>query len=67
MPRMENAKGEALYYNGVEKNGKVQYVLKGIGSTLILGRDKQKKKSRIFTQEAQVEQYLQRHGFETAY
>lgn len=32
-----------------------------------LGRDKQKKKSRIFTQEAQVEQYLQRHGFETAY
>ena len=67
MPRMENAKGESLYYNVVEKNGKVQYVLKGIGSTLILGRDKQKKKSRIFTQEAQVEQYLRRHGFETAY
>ena len=67
MPRMENAKGEALYYNVVEKNGKVQYVLKGIGSTLILGRDKQKKKSRIFTQEAQVEHYLRRHGFETAY
>lgn len=43
MPRMENAKGEALYYNVVEKNGKVQYVLKGIGSTLILGRDKQKR------------------------
>ena len=67
MPRMENAKGEALYYIVVVKNGKVQYVLKGIGSTLILGRDKQKKKSRIFTQEAQVEQYLRRHGFETAY
>lgn len=67
MPRMENAKGEALYYNVVEKNGKIQYVLKGIGSTLILGRDKQKKKSRIFTQEAQVEQYLRRHGFETTY
>ena len=67
MPRMEKATGEALYYNVVEKNGKVQDVLKGIGSTLILGRDKQKKKSRIFTQEAQVEQYLRRHGFETAY
>lgn len=67
MPRMENAKGGALYYNVVEKNGKIQYVLKGIGSTLILGRDKQKKKSRIFTQEAQVEQYLRRHGFKTTY
>lgn len=40
MPRLENSRGEALYYNVVEKNGKIQYVLKGIGSTVILGRDK---------------------------
>ena len=36
MPRLENSRGEALYYNVVEKNGKIQYVLKGIGSTVIL-------------------------------
>ena len=24
MPRMENAKGEALYYNVIMKNGKIQ-------------------------------------------
>ena len=67
MKMVNKATGEALYYNLVEKNGKIQYVLKGIGSTLILGRDKQKKKSRIFTQEAQAEQYLRRHGFESTY
>ena len=55
MPRLENSRGEALYYNVVEKNGKIQYVLKGIGSTVILGRDKQRRRSRIFTQEAQAE------------
>lgn len=42
MPRLENSRGEALYYNVVEKNGKIQYVLKGIGSTVILGRDKRR-------------------------
>ena len=31
---------------------------------MIIGRDRQKKKSRIFTQEAQAEAYLKRHGFE---
>lgn len=67
MPRMENAKGEALYYNIVEKGGKVQYVMKAIGDTVILGRDRQKKKSRIFTQEAQAEAYLNRNGFKTVY
>jgi len=67
MPRLENSRGEALYYNVVEKNGKIQYVLKGIGSTVILGRDKQRRRSRIFTQEAQAEQYLRRHGFEVTY
>lgn len=67
MPRLENSRGEALYYNVVEKNGKIQYVLKGIGSTVIWGRDKQRRRSRIFTQEAQAEQYLRRHGFEVTY
>ena len=66
MPRMENAKGEALYYNVIMKNGKIQYALKAIGDTVILGRDRQRKKSRIFTQYAQAEAYLRRHGFNRA-
>lgn len=61
--KMINAKGEALYYNIVTKNGKDQFVLKGIGDTVILGRDRQKKKSRIFTQEAQAEAFLRRNGY----
>ena len=65
--KMVNAKGEALYYNIGEKNGKVQYVMNAIGDTVILGRDRQKKKSRIFTQEAQAMAYLKRNGFETKY
>ena len=64
---MANAKGEAVYYNVVEKNGKLQYVVKGIGDTVVLGRDRQKRKSRIFTQEAQAERFLERNGFRTAY
>ncbi len=65
--KMANAKGEAVYYNIVEKNGKLQYVVKGIGDTVVLGRDRQKRKSRIFTQEAQAERFLERNGFRTAY
>jgi hypothetical protein len=61
--KMANAKGEAIYYNPVEKNGKFVYVVKGIGDTVILGRDRQKRKSRIFTQEAQAQAYLDRNGF----
>ena len=67
MPRLENSRGEALYYNVVEKNGKIQYVLKGIGSTVILGRDKQRSLSSIFTHEAQAVQYLLRPVFEVTY
>lgn len=61
--KMVNEKGEALYYNVVEKAGRVQYVMKGIGDTVILGRDRQKRKSRIFTQQAQAEAFLRRNGF----
>lgn len=67
MARMINEKGEELYFNDAQKNGKTVYVLKGIGETLIIGRDRQKRKSRIFTQYAQAEAYLNRHGFKTSY
>ena len=61
--KMVNAKGEAVYYNIVTKGGKDQFVVKGIGATMVIGRNRQKKKSRIFTQEAQAEGYLKRNGF----
>lgn len=60
---MINDKGEAVYYNPVHKNGKDQFVIKGIGSTVVLGRDRQRRKSRTFTQQSQAERYLAQHGF----
>lgn len=61
--KMVNGKGEAVYFNDVEKNGRIQFVVKGIGDTMVIGRDRQKKRSRVFTQEAQAGAYLERHGF----
>lgn len=63
MAKLANAKGEMVYFNLVQKNGKLQWVIKGIGDTVVLGRDRQKKKSRAFTQEAQADAYLKRNGF----
>lgn len=62
--KMRNAKGEEIYFNPIEKRGRDVWVVLGIGSTVIIGRDKQKCKSRTFTQEAQAMQYIKRHGFE---
>ena len=36
--RMKNDKGEAVYFNPIRKHGKDQWVIKGIGSTVVLGR-----------------------------
>ena len=64
MKLINKTTGEAVYYNIVRKNNKDCWLVKGIGDTVIIGRDRQKRKSRIFTQEAQAERYLDRHGFE---
>lgn len=61
--KLANGKGEMVYFNLVEKNKKLQWVVKGIGETVVLGRDRQKRKSRTFTQEAQAEAFLKRNGF----
>lgn len=67
---MVNDKGEAVYFNYVRKNNKYvrknnkdYWVVKGIGSTVVYGRDRERRKSRHFTQEQQAERYLARHGF----
>ena len=49
--KMVNGRGEAVYYNVVEKAGKLQFVVKGIGDTMVIG---------------QAEAYLDRHGFKSA-
>lgn len=63
---MVNDKGEAVYYNLVRKNNKNNkdyWLVQGIGSTVVYGRDRERRKSRHFTQEQQAERYLARHGF----
>ncbi len=60
---MINDKGEAVYFNPIRKNGKDQWLIQGIDSTVVLGRDRQRRKSRTFTQYAQAERYLNKHGF----
>jgi len=66
MARLENDQGGAVYFNPIVKHGKDAWVVKGIGDTVVIGRDRQKKRSRIFTQYAQAEAYLKRHGFTRA-
>lgn len=60
---MINDKGEAVYYNFVRKNNKDYWVVQGIGSTVVYGRDRERRKSRHFTQEQQAERYLARAWF----
>lgn len=53
--RMQNAEGQAVYYNVVEKHKKIRYQIQAASGQTITGRDKQKLKSRTFAQEHQAE------------
>ena len=64
--KMVNAKGEAVNFNRAWKHGKETWVVQGIGETLVIGRDRQKRRSRTFTQLPQAEKYLARMGFKAA-
>ena len=66
MKMINKASGEAVYFNPVTKAGKEVWVIQGIGSTVVIGRDRQKRKSRVFTQDHPAEAYLAGHGFEGA-
>ncbi len=65
MKMINKATGEAVYFNPVKKAGKDVWLIQGIGSTVVIGRDRQKRKSRVFTQYPQAERYLKAHGFES--
>lgn len=61
--RMKNSAGSEIYYNDVVKRGKLRYIVKSIDGQPIIGRDKQKRQSRTFTQEAQAQAWLRRNGY----
>lgn len=63
--KLVNSIGEAVYYNPAVKHGKPCYVVVAISGQKILGRDKQKRKSRTFVHEYQAEAWLRRNGYET--
>lgn len=61
--RMVNEAGEIIYYNCVTKHGKVRYQVQAASGQAIMGRDRQKRKSRSFAQEHQAEAWLKRMGY----
>lgn len=61
--RMVNQAGEVIYYNCVDFHGKVRYLVQAASGQAILGRDRQKRKSRTFSQEHQAEAWLRRMGY----
>ena len=54
---------QRIYYNSVVKRDKVCYVVAAASGQVIAGRDRQKRKSRTFTQEYQAEAWLKRNGY----
>lgn len=62
---MVNQQGETVYYNLVEKHGNVRYIVRAASGQYILGRDRQKAKSRTFAQEHQAAAWLKRNGYAT--
>lgn len=61
--KMINQQGQAIYYNDVVKHGRLRFVVKAASGQAILGRDRQKLKSRTFAQEHQAEAWLKRNGY----
>jgi len=61
--RMVNKAGQAVYYNCVEKRGEIRYVVAAADGQTLPGRDRQKLKSRTFTQQHQAEAFLRRLGY----
>lgn len=53
----------SVYVNNVIKNGKSVWVIKGIGNTHLITRDKKTVKSRSFDYEHHMAAYLKRHNF----
>ena len=64
--RLANGQGQAVYYNVVTKGGQVRFVVQAASGQSIPGRDREKLKSRTFSQEHQAEAFLKRLGYTIA-
>ena len=60
---LTNEAGQKVYYNVVEKAGKIKYIVLAASGQVLTGRDGQKLKSRTFHQEHQVERWVKRNGY----
>lgn len=58
-----NDKGQAVYYNVVEKAQGIRYVVLAISGQKLTGRDGEKTKSRTFRTERNATQFLNRNGY----
>lgn len=61
--KMVNVQGQAIYYNSAMKHGKLCYIVQAASGQAIIGRDKQKRKTRTFSQEHQAEAWIRRNGY----
>lgn len=61
--KLLNSDGQAVYYNIVEKRGNLRYIVLAASGQRLVGRDKQKLKSRSFLNEHSAEAFLKRHGY----
>lgn len=61
--RLENERGEAVYYNCVMKHNLIRYQIQAASGQTIPGRDRQRRKSRTFAQQHQAEAWLRRNGY----
>ncbi len=58
-----NDQGQRVYYNCVTKHGRERWVVQAASGQALLGRDRQKLKSRTFSQEHTCMAYLERNGY----
>ncbi len=66
MPKLANEQGQAVYFNGVTKGGKERWIVLAASGQTLQGRDRQKLKSRTFSQYHQAEAFLNRNGYTIA-
>lgn len=63
MSKLKNEQGQAVYFNTVEKQGQIRFIVLAASGQTLPGRDRQKLKSRTFTQYHQAEAFLKRLGY----
>lgn len=61
--RFGNERGEVVYYNCVMKHHHIRYQIQAVSGQTIPGRDRRRRKSRIFSCERQAAAWLLRNGY----